>query len=231
MLELVGLSGGWGDTTINEDVNLTIAKGESVAIIGRNGVGKTTLLELIVGRAHRRSGAIRFEGADIGGLATHRRAARGIGYVPQNREVFPSLTVHEHLEIALRPGRWSADELYGMFPSLAARKRNLAVHLSGGEQQMLAIARALAGNPRILLMDEPSEGLAPIIVEALVEAMQALAADGSMALLLVEQKAELAASLARRCLVMERGRVVRQFSSEEYLLGNVDIVEAMGLAN
>ncbi len=230
MLEVADLSGGWGDTVINEDVRLTVAPGESVALIGRNGVGKTTLLELIVGRARRRSGRIGFEGVDLTNLPIQQRALRGLGYVPQNREVFRSLTVQEHLDVALRPGRWTAAALYEMFPSLAARKRNLAGHLSGGEQQMLAIARALAGNPRLLLMDEPSEGLAPVIVEGLVESMRALRAEGSMAMLLVEQTAELAAQLSDRCLVMDRGRIVQEFVSRDGLSGEVDLSAAMGLA-
>ncbi len=229
MLEISALSGGWGVTNINEDINLSIASGESVSIIGRNGVGKTTLLELIVGRAQRRAGTIKLDGIDLSKLSTHQRAARGIGYVPQNREIFRSLTVHEHMEIARRPGRWTANALYTMFPRLAARKRALAIHLSGGEQRMLAIARALAGNPLLLLMDEPSEGLAPIIVEALVESMQSLIAGGGMALLLVEQRTDLAATLSRRCLVMDRGRIVHQFSSDDYFAAKVDLATVMGL--
>jgi branched-chain amino acid transport system ATP-binding protein len=222
MLELVGLHGGWGPTVINEDVSLDLRMGESVALLGRNGVGKTTLLELIIGRANRRSGQILLEGKDISALSIHRRAIAGIGFVPQNREVFPSLTVNEHISIALRPGQWTPDALYETFPSLAARKNSMALHLSGGEQQMLAIARALAGNPRVILMDEPSEGLAPIVVELLVAVMQKLVRDGNIGLLLVEQKVQLAADLSDRCLVMERGRITNAFESADIREGRID---------
>lgn len=230
MLEIIDLYGGWGPTTINEGVSFTVAKGEAVALIGRNGVGKTTLMELIVGRADRRSGMIRLDDVELSGHSIHKRSLAGIGYVPQNRETFPSLTVQEHLDIAFRPGRWTPARLYEMFPSLAARRNSLALHLSGGEQQMLAIARALAGNPKVLLMDEPSEGLAPIVVEMLVEAMRALVGDGSIGLFLVEQKAELAASLSHRCMVMDRGRIVEEFASADFLAGRVSGVKIVGLA-
>lgn len=215
MLEVAQLTGGWGPTVVAEDVSLHVAAGESVAVIGRNGVGKTTLLELIVGRARRHAGSIRLGAEDVTALPVHRRARAGLGYVPQNREVFPSLTVREHLAVAARPGRWTADAVLALFPSLAARRENLGGMLSGGEQQMLAIARALVGNPRAILMDEPSEGLAPIVVERLVDALREVVADRSLALLLVEQRADIALDLCERCLVMDRGRVVHEGASTE----------------
>ena len=167
-LELTGLTGGWGETTVIENLDLRVAAGEAVALVGRNGVGKSTLLELIVGRAMRRAGAIAIDGNDIAGLPIHLRSRRGIGHVPQEREVFQSLTVEENLRVATRPGRWNAGAVFDLFPGLANRRGNLGGQLSGGEQQMLSIARAMVGNPSILLMDEPSEGLAPIVVEALI---------------------------------------------------------------
>ena len=230
MLEIAGLSGGWGPTLIVEDLSLTVAAGETVAIVGRNGVGKSTLLELLVGRAQRHAGSIRLDGVEISHLPIHERIARGLGYVPQQREVFPSLTVREHLAVAARPGRWTAAAVLDLFPSLAERSRSLAARLSGGEQQMLAIARALLTNPKIILMDEPSEGLAPVIVERLVESMRELVGDGTLSLLLVEQRTDVAIDLARRCIVMDRGRIANQAATAELRRGALDLAVLMGLS-
>jgi branched-chain amino acid transport system ATP-binding protein len=213
VLEVQALRGGWGPTTVVDGIDLAVAAGEVVAIIGRNGVGKSTLLEVIVGRARRHAGVIRIGGADVADQAIHRRSRLGLGYVPQEREVFKSLTVRENLAVAQRPGAWNATAAFDLFPSLRNRKHNLASQLSGGEQQMLSIARALVGNPRLLIMDEPSEGLAPVIVEQLVTALSAIARDGSMAFLLVEQRIDAALELSRRCLVMDRGRFVHEADS------------------
>jgi branched-chain amino acid transport system ATP-binding protein len=210
MLELRELTGGWGPTTIVENVSLSVAPGETVAVIGRNGVGKSTLLELIANRARLASGSILLDGRDVSGLPTHRRARLGVGYVPQAREVFPTLTVAEHIDISERPGRWTRRTVLDLFPSLAARLASRGGQLSGGEQQMLAIARALLGNPRVLLMDEPSEGLAPVVVEHLVHAIRAVAAERSMAILLVEQRIDVALDLADRYVIMDRGRIVAE---------------------
>ena len=213
MLEIMSLSGGWGSTTIVEDLSLTVGTGEAVAIVGRNGVGKSTLLEIITGRARRSGGTIRLANKDISDQPTKYRAKMGLGYVPQLREVFPSLTVREHIAVSARPGQWSEDRLLGLFPPLARRLHSLGGQLSGGEQQMLAIARALSANPKMLLMDEPSEGLAPVVVEQLIEAMKTMAKAGSLAILLVEQRIDLALELSTRCVVMDRGRVVHQGAS------------------
>jgi branched-chain amino acid transport system ATP-binding protein len=230
VLEVVDLTGGWGPTTIVERLSLSVSAGETVAIVGRNGVGKTTLLELIAGRAERQSGEIRVSGRDVCRLSIHERARMGIGYVPQQREVFRSLTVSEHLAIAARPGHWSRDMVLELFPSLSARVNSLGAHLSGGEQQMLAIARALITNPSILLMDEPSEGLAPVVVEQLVSAIRSLVDGSNLSVLLVEQRVDIALDLASRCIVMDRGRIVRDSNSEDYRNGTIDIGGMMGLA-
>src|SRR5271156_6018086 len=229
MLEVSGLTGGWGATTIVEDFSLDVKTGETVAIIGRNGVGKSTLLELIAGRARWRGGSIRLDGAELSALPIHRRSWLGLGYVPQNREVFPSLTVEEHLAISHRPGRWTIVEVLKLFPSLSRRQASVGSQLSGGEQQMLAIARALLGNPKIMLMDEPSEGLAPVVVEQLMAAIKILMGDGSLAVLLVEQRVDIALDVASRCIIMERGRIVHQNTAANLLQNNASIADLMGL--
>lgn len=212
-LEVQSLCGGWGPTTVVDGISLTVNAGEVVAIVGRNGVGKSTLLEVIVGRAQRHSGTIRIGGVDIASWPIYLRSRLGLGYVPQEREVFKSLTVRENLTVAQRPGTWNTTTAFDLFPSLSARQHNLASQLSGGEQQMLSIARALVGNPRVLIMDEPSEGLAPVIVEQLIEALTAIARDGSMAFLLVEQRVDVALEVSSRCLVIDRGQIAHEADS------------------
>ena len=231
MLEIAHLNGGWGPTLVVEDFGLTVARGETVAVIGRNGVGKSTLLELIVGRAQRQSGTIRLEGRELSTLPIHLRARQGLAYVPQGREVFPSLTVREHLEIAERPGAWTIARIVEMFPRLGERGNSLGNQLSGGEQQMLAIARALLGNPRVLLMDEPFEGLAPIIVEQLVSRIGAIVRDGALTLLLVEQRVDIALELSDRCVVMDRGRSVFEGPSAQLADDEAGLTALMGLVH
>jgi branched-chain amino acid transport system ATP-binding protein len=208
ILSLRGVSAGYGEAVVVEDLSLGIAEGESVALLGRNGVGKTTLLATILGLTHLHHGAIGWNGADMARWPTHRRARAGIGWVPQERRMWPSLTVEEHLSSVARPGEWDVARVHKLFPRLAERSQHRGSQLSGGEQQMLAIARALVTNPRLLLLDEPMEGLAPIVVEELADVLRGLVVAGTMAVLIVEQHAELALSLAPRCVVMERGRVV-----------------------
>src|ERR1700716_3564738 len=191
-LVLDGVEAGYGETVVLEGISLDLPAGGSLAVLGRNGVGKTTLLATIMGHCGLRAGDIRFAGKQVSGTPPHRRVRLGIGLVPQEREIFPSLTVEENLLVAERPGDWSLARVYDLFPSLAERRRNRGNHLSGGEQQMLAIGRALMGNPTLLLMDEPLEGLAPIIVETLLRALERLIAEDSLAMVLVEQAARLA---------------------------------------
>jgi branched-chain amino acid transport system ATP-binding protein len=207
-LLLKGVSAGYGETHILEDVDLALAEGESLSIIGRNGVGKSTLLETLMGHTSLHAGAISFRGRRIDALPPHRRALAGLGYVPQEREIFPSLTVRENLEICARPGPWDAARVCELFPNLKSRLGNAGTQLSGGEQQMLAIARALMTNPSLLLMDEPTEGLAPVIVQALTHVLARLRSEGSLAIVLVEQNSRVALDFCERTLVMDRGRVV-----------------------
>jgi branched-chain amino acid transport system ATP-binding protein len=207
LLELDAVSAGYGETMVLEEITLAIAAGESVSLIGRNGVGKTTLLATIMGHTRLHGGRLRLAGEELSAIAIHRRARAGLGYVPQEREIFPSLSVRENLEVAARPGRWTLPALFELFPRLKERERNRGNQLSGGEQQMLAIARALVGNPRLVLMDEPSEGLAPVIVEELARALHRLRESEGLTLLLVEQNLRLALALSPRTIVMDRGRI------------------------
>ena len=229
MLRVEGLSAAYGESQVLWNVSFEVPPGSVVCLMGRNGVGKTTLLELIAGRAQWQAGQICIGDRDISRFPIHERARAGIGYVPQQREIFPSLTVREHLTIAARPGHWSKDKVLELFPSLSARLDSLGAHLSGGEQQMLAIARALVTNPSILLMDEPSEGLAPVVVEQLVAAVRNLVGGHMLAVLLVEQRVDIALDLASRCIVMDRGRIVSSASSEDYRSGIINVADMMGL--
>jgi branched-chain amino acid transport system ATP-binding protein len=212
MLELKGVRAGYGEAVVLDDVSLELPKDGSLAVLGRNGVGKSTLLLTIMGYTRLHAGRIFFQGNDITTLAPHRRARLGIGWVAQEREIFPSLTLEENLTVAARPGRWALKEVFSLFPRLQERRANMGNQLSGGEQQMLAIARALMTNPSLLLLDEPLEGLAPIIVEELASAMQRL--EGT-ALVLVEQHTELALSLTADAVVIERGQIVHRARSAD----------------
>ena len=213
-LELDRVFSGYGETVIIEDGRLAVKAGEMLAIIGRNGVGKTTLLSTIMGHNTLHSGRILLRGRDIARLPSYRRVTAGLGYVPQEREIFRSLTLRENLEVAARPGAWTIAEAFKLFPRLAERQFNRGNHLSGGEQQMLAIARALVGNPAVILMDEPSEGLAPVIVEELGRAIRHLAGAQGLALILVEQNTQLALDISPRTVVMDRGRITYDGTSE-----------------
>jgi len=217
LLALDGVTAGYGDGIVLEDVSLGLEEGDSLALLGRNGMGKTTLLVTLMGLTRLRSGAVRWRGADLTALPTHRRSQSGLGWVPQERYMFPSLTVEEHLTVVARPGPWTVPRIYRIFPRLEERQANFGNQLSGGEQQMLAIARALMVNPALLLLDEPMEGLAPIIVQELMNVIRELVAEGGMAVIVVEQHAKLALSLTRQAIVLERGRVVHRSGSDALL--------------
>jgi branched-chain amino acid transport system ATP-binding protein len=217
LLEVSGLSAFYGGAQALHEVSFSMDR-ESVAIVGRNGMGKTTLCAAVMGfTPPRTTGSVVFDGNELQGRPAHKIARAGIGYVPQGRRLFPSLTVNEHLKIAARGKNgdgWTADKVYDLFPRLAERRRNGGAELSGGEQQMLAIGRALLGNPKLLIMDEPSEGLAPTVVEMLVETFKALEAQG-LAILLIEQKLDVATSLAERQLVMVGGEIALETTASD----------------
>ncbi|MBK6806582.1 MAG: ABC transporter ATP-binding protein [Betaproteobacteria bacterium] len=217
LLAVDGVTAGYGDGVVLEDVSLSLEEGDSLALLGRNGMGKTTLLVTLMGLTRLRGGLLRWRGRDLAALPTHRRSQAGLGWVPQERFMFPSLTVEEHLTAVARPGRWTAKKVYAIFPRLEERRGNYGNQLSGGEQQMLAIARALMVNPSLLLLDEPMEGLAPIIVQELMNVIRELVSDGGMAVIVVEQHAKLALALTRQAIVLERGRVVHRSASETLL--------------
>jgi len=206
-LTLTGARAGYGRTVVLDGITLSLAPGSTLALLGRNGVGKTTLLATIMGLTTLHGGSIRFNDEDIGRLAPYERCKRGIGFVPQEREIFPSLTLEENLDVAARPGRWTIERVYEFFPRLAERRRNRGNQLSGGEQQMLAIGRALVGNPTLLLMDEPLEGLAPVIVDALLAGLNRLKREDDLAMLVVEQHARLALEFAEAAVILDRGVV------------------------
>ena len=243
-LNLEGVRAGYGDTIVLEGVSIGLKPGATLAVLGRNGVGKTTLLATIMGLTTLRGGSIRFEGAEISSLPAYRRVRLGIGFVPQEREIFRSLTVEENLDVASRPGlparsrsstsaqagRWSLERVYDFFPSLAERRRNRGNQLSGGEQQMLAIGRALMGNPHLLLMDEPLEGLAPVIVEAVLKGIDRLKREDDLALILVEQHARIALEFTSDAIVLDRGAVVYSGPSKALLDSPDRMTRLMGVA-
>ena len=217
MLSLAKVRAGYGETVVLEDVDLELAERGALAVLGRNGVGKSTLLATIMGHTTFHSGELVFRREPIARRAVYDRSRLGIGYVPQERLIFPSLSVHENLDVARRPGRWTLDRVYDLFPRLRERRAAYGNQLSGGEQQMLAIGRALMGNPSLLLMDEPLEGLAPIIVETLLGSLKKLVAEDSLAIVLVEQHAKLALQVTQNAIVLNRGRVSFSGPSAELL--------------
>jgi branched-chain amino acid transport system ATP-binding protein len=229
LLSIADLRAGYGSAVVLDDISLELAAQAGIAVLGRNGVGKSTLLLTIMGYTRVRSGRIFWRDADITYEAPHRRARAGIGWVAQEREIFSTLTVEENLTVAARDGRWTLTAVYGLFPRLAERRRNLGNQLSGGEQQMLAIARALMTNPTLLLLDEPLEGLAPIVVDELAAAIRRMMEERSSAVILVEQHVEIALSLMENVIVLERGRVVHRGRSAELLADHAAIKRLIGL--
>ena len=214
MLELTGIDAYYGASWILKDVSLRVPDGGVVALLGRNGAGKSTTLKTIVGLVAPRAGSLSFDGAEIGGEPPHVVNRRGIAYVPEERRIFADLTVDEHLAIATRGGAWPRERVFGLFPALAPLRDRRGRHLSGGEQQMLAIARALVTGPRLLLLDEPSQGLAPVIVDAVISSIEAMRDEG-LAILLVEQNVELALDVADRAAIIDQGAIVFDGTSSE----------------
>jgi len=207
-LTVEDLVAGYGATVVLDGLSFDMPTGGTLAVLGRNGVGKTTLLATLMGFTNRHRGFIRFGDRAIETVTTHRRNRLGLGYVPQEREIFPSLSVEENLLVAQRGGGWTLAAVYDLFPALKERRRNSGNRLSGGEQQMLAVGRALVGAPRLLLLDEPTEGLAPIVVEALADALARIRDESALSIILVEQRVDLALSFARDAIVLDRGRIV-----------------------
>ena len=213
-LELRRVSAGYGETVVIEDIDLTLAPGECISVIGRNGVGKSTLLVTVMGQTVLHAGDIVLNGQSLTRLPPYRRALAGIGFVPQEREIFSSLTVRENLDVAARPGLWTLARVFELFPRLQERLDNAGNQLSGGEQQMLSIARALLTNPTILLMDEPTEGLAPILVEALTAVLAKLQTQSGLSIILVEQNSRVALTFSPRTVILDKGRIVYDGESE-----------------
>lgn len=207
-LAIGDLVAGYGATVVLDGLSLTVPEGGTLALLGRNGVGKSTLLNTIMGFTTRHRGTIKFGDQSIETMATNKRNRLGIGYVPQEREIFPSLTVEENLLVAARPCEWTVAKVYELFPSLYERRHNSGNRLSGGEQQMLAVGRALVGAPKLLLLDEPTEGLAPIVVDALSDALVRIRDVSGLSIILVEQRVDIALSFAKDAIVLDRGKIV-----------------------
>jgi branched-chain amino acid transport system ATP-binding protein len=229
LLSLNDIRAGYGAGIVLDAVSFDLPEHGSLAVLGRNGVGKSTLVLTIMGYTQIGRGRVVWRGENITGYAPHRRARAGIGWVAQEREIFSTLTVEENLTVASNEGRWDLTAIYDLFPRLAERRRNMGNQLSGGEQQMLAIARALMTNPALLLLDEPLEGLAPIVVEELAAAIRRMTSESGDAFVLVEQHADIALSLTQSALVLERGRVVHSGPSEKLLADHAALDRLIGL--
>jgi len=224
LLHAESITAGYGEGIVLHDVGFTLTAGNSLAVLGRNGVGKSTLMLALLGHLPLRSGKIVIRGADVTSALPHERVYAGLGWVPQGRECFPSLTVDEHLVIAARKGPWNRDRVYELFPRLRERIKNMGNQLSGGEQQMLAIGRALMTNPAVLILDEPLEGLAPVIIAEVSQCLRRLVAEEGTTLILVEQRAAFALEMTAEAIVLERGRIVHR-SSSEALAGDEELLD------
>ena len=229
ILSLNKVRAGYGEASVLHDVSVEVPENGALAVLGRNGVGKSTMLLTIMGNTQLRSGTITFRSTDISRMPPHSRARAGIGWVAQEREIFPSLTVEENLTTTARKGKWDLAAAYKMFPRLQERRRNMGNQLSGGEQQMLAIARALMTNPSLLLLDEPLEGLAPVIVEELITAIKLMVADKSTAIVLVEQHTDIALELTEDAIVLERGAIVWSGKSSDLAKDSATLDRFVGL--
>ena len=230
LLQVQGLRCGYGEAVVLSDIDLTLPAGRSLALLGRNGTGKTTLIDTLVGVTRRHAGSIRLAGREIHSLPVHLRAGAGIGWVPQERNIFKSLTVTENLTAVARPGPWTMQRVFELFPRLEERRRNLGNQLSGGEQQMLAFGRALVLNPKLLLLDEPLEGLAPIIVEELLRAIRRVAREEGLSSIVVEQHPHMVLGVTDDAVVLDRGTIVYRASSEALLADPAPLDAWLGVA-
>ena len=233
LLKVQNLRAGYGEAVVLNDISLSLGEGETLALLGRNGTGKTTLMDTLAGATRQHGGQIFLGGQPLHSLPSHERAAAGIGWVPQERNIFKSLTVHENLTAVARPGRaghtsrpWTPERVYEMFPRLAERKTNLGTQLSGGEQQMLAVGRALVLNPRLLLLDEPLEGLAPIIVEELLRAIARITREEGLSAIIVEQHPQAILKISHRAVVLDHGNVVHA-SDAQTLRDNPELLDSL----
>jgi len=230
LLELEGISAGYGEAVVLTDISLRLPEGQALALLGRNGTGKTTLINTIVGLTRRRAGTIRLGGVDVTRLRPDQRAMAGIGWVPQERNIFKSLTVDENITAVATKGPWTLERIFGMFPRLAERRRNMGNQLSGGEQQMLAIGRALALNPRVLLLDEPTEGLAPIIVDELLAALRKIVREEQIAAIIVEQSPRKILPLTDTAIILDRGMIAYQGESAALAGDATTLANLLGVA-
>jgi len=230
LLQVEQLSAGYGDAVVLHDVSLSLGEGQTLALLGRNGVGKTTFMDTLAGATRQHGGQIELGGVALHRLPAHARAGAGIGWVPQERNIFKSLTVHENLTAVARPGPWTPQRAYGLFPRLAERRGNLGTQLSGGEQQMLAVARALVLNPKLLLLDEPLEGLAPIIVEELLRAIARITREEGLAAIIVEQHPQAILAISDRAVVLDHGTVVHASDAESLRQQPEVLVRLLGVS-
>jgi branched-chain amino acid transport system ATP-binding protein len=226
LLRVKGLSAGYGEAVVLHDVSFDLPEGQTLALLGRNGTGKTTLIDTLAGATRQHGGSIELAGAMLHKVPSHLRAAAGIGWVPQERNIFKSLTVHENLTAVARPGRWNTSRVYELFPRLAERKGNLGTQLSGGEQQMLAVGRALVVNPKLLLLDEPLEGLAPIIVSELLKAIARITREEGLSAIVVEQHPQAILAISDRAVVLDRGTIVHS-SEADTLVRSPDLLDRL----
>jgi branched-chain amino acid transport system ATP-binding protein len=230
LLRVDDLSAGYGEAVVLNGVSFSLAQGQTLALLGRNGTGKTTLINTLAGATRQHGGAITLAEQPLHTLPSHQRAAAGIGWVPQERNIFKSLTVEENLTAVARPGAWNVKRVYEMFPRLAERKSNLGTQLSGGEQQMLAVGRALVVNPKLLLLDEPLEGLAPIIVAELLKAIERITREEGLAAIIVEQHPQAILRISQRAVVLDRGTVVHASAAGELLASQELLDRLLGVA-
>jgi len=226
LLQLDKVTAGYGEAVVLNQVSFTLAAGETLALLGRNGTGKTTLINTLTGTTRQHAGRILLDGVSLHSLASHARAAAGIGWVPQERNIFKSLTVLENLTAVASPGAWTAQRVFDMFPRLAERQTNMGNQLSGGEQQMLAVGRALVLNPKLLLLDEPLEGLAPIVVEELLRAIRRITREEGMSAIIVEQHPQAILAISHHAVVLDQGRVIHSGNAAD-LLQQTDLLDRL----